>query len=217
MLRPSLVAPAVAVALVTALASCASQEGVGPLPDVTIGITADVSATSVATIVVQVTATDIPTALVFNIPIVNGVASGTITVPAGSNRTILIRGYDAGGVATHSGSVTLSVQAGSNPAVSIVLTPLTGDVPITASLGQFVVTVAPSSATLAIAGTKQLTATIKDTQGNTVSGVVSWATLNPGVATVDAAGLVTATGAGNTTISAVFNGVTGIATITVTP
>jgi uncharacterized protein YjdB len=171
----------------------------------------------VATIVVQVTATDIPTALVFNIPIINGVASGTVTVPAGSNRTIMIRGFDAGGVVTHSGSVTLNVQAGTNPAVSIVLTPLTGDVPITATLGQFVVTVSPPSANLSIAGTTQLSATIKDTQGNTVNGVVSWATLNPGVATVDASGLVTGTGAGSTTISAVFHGVTGVATVTVGP
>ncbi len=217
MLRHRIVSAAVAVAFVAALAFCADPGGVGPLPDASIAITADVSATSVATIVVQVTATDIPTALVFNIPIVNGVASGTITVPAGSNRTIIIRGYDAGGVQTHSGSVTLNVQPNANPPVSLVLTPLTGDVPITAALGQFVVTVTPSSANLSIAGTAQLAATIKDTQGNSLTGVVAWATLNPGVATVDASGLVTATGAGSTTISAVFHGVTGIATVTVAP
>lgn len=208
----------VSVVFLAALASCSGQGGVGPPPsEATIGITADVTGTSVATIVVRVTATDIPSALVFNIPIVNGVANGTITVPAGSNRTITIRGFDAGGVETHEGSVTLSVQAGANPAVSLVLTPLTGDVPITASLGQFVVTVTPPSANLSVAGTVQLAAAIKDTKGNPVSGVIAWATLDPGVATVDATGLVTATGTGSTTISAVFHGVSGIATITVGP
>ena len=218
MFRHHLVSPAVSVAFLAALASCSGPGGVGPPPpEARIGVTADVSGTSIATLVVRVTATDIPSALVFNIPIVNGVANGTITVPAGSNRTITIRGFDAGGVETHEGSATLSVQAGTNPAVSLVLTPLTGDVPITASLGQFIVTVAPASASLSVAGTRQLAAAIKDTKGNPVSGVVAWATLDPGVATVDTTGLVTATGAGSTTISAVFHGVTGIATITVGP
>ena len=220
MLRHRLVSPVVSVAFLAALASCSGQGGVGPPPpppDANIAIIADVSGTSIATLVVRVTATDIPNALVFNIPIVNGVATGTITVPAGSSRTITIRGFDAGGVETHEGAVTVSVQAGSNPSVSLVLTPLTGDVPITATLGQFVVTVTPPSANLSAAGTVQLAAAIKDTKGNSVSGVVAWATLDPGVATVDAAGLVTATGAGSTTISAVFRGVTGIATITVGP
>src|SRR5689334_578904 len=115
MLRHRLVSPAVSVGFLVALASCSGPGGVGPPPpEATIGITADVSGTTVATIVVRVTASDIPTALVFNIPIVNGVATGTITVPAGSNRTITIRGFDAGGVETHEGSVTLSVQAGTN-------------------------------------------------------------------------------------------------------
>src|SRR2546422_8068594 len=77
---------------------------------------------------------DIPTALIFNIPIAGGVASGTIAIPAGSNRTIAIRAYDAGGGETHSGSVTVSLQPGANPTIAIVLTPLTGDVPIEVTL-----------------------------------------------------------------------------------
>jgi uncharacterized protein YjdB len=89
--------------------------------------------------------------------------------------------------------------------------------PITATLGNYVVTVTPSSPGLSVNGTVQLTANIKDSNGNPVTGVVTWATHDPGVATVNSAGLVTATGAGTTTISAVYQGVSGAATVTVTP
>jgi hypothetical protein len=170
-----------------------------------------------ATIVANVTAPDIPTMLVFNIPIVNGTATGTITIPAGSNRTITLRAYDTGGVETHNGSVTVTILPGTNSNIAILLTPLTGDLPITVTLGTVSVTVTPPSATLSVAGTTPLSAAIQDAQGHPITGVVAWATQHPGIATVDAAGLVTATGVGTTSISAVFRGVTGTATITVTP
>jgi hypothetical protein len=207
------------VACVTALVSCGDQSTVNPPPGTTatLSVTADLSGTLVATVVVDVSAADIPTVLVFNIPIVNGVASGTFTIPAGSNRTIVIRGFDAGGVQTHTGTVTATVQAGSNASLSLILTPLTGDLPITATLGHYVVTVTPPASSLAVNGTVQLAATIKDSNNNPVVGVVSWATKHPGVAIVDGTGLVTATGAGTTTITAVYQGVAGTATITVTP
>ena len=62
---------------------------------------ADVSGTAVATVVVEVTAPDIPAPLVFNFIVTDGIASGTITIPAGTGRTITIRAFDAGGVETH--------------------------------------------------------------------------------------------------------------------
>jgi len=192
--------------------------------DAFLAVRADVSGTLIAVVVVQVTAPDITTPLVFNIPITAGVASGTITIPAGSSRMITLRAYDAGGVLTHTGSATVNIQEGTDPTLSIVLTPLTGDLPITATLGSFVVTVTPALDSLGLPGnsrghplTAQHTATIRDTQGNPTSGTVTWATLNPGVAVVSSSGLVTATGLGTTTISAVFHGVTGTATVIVTP
>jgi uncharacterized protein YjdB len=171
----------------------------------------------VATVVADVTAPDVPTTLVFNIPILGGVAQGTITVPAGSNRTIALRAFDAGGVETHDGSITLTIQPGTNPTLSMALRPLTGDLPVHATLGSFTVTVTPSANTLAIGSTVHLTAAITDWNGNPTTGTVSWATDNPGVASVDASGLVTAEGGGNTTISATFAGVAGTATVNVAP
>ncbi len=216
MLRSRLSSLLVTLGFLTVLAACGPNT-VGPPGDGTLVINANLTGTMVATVVADVTAPDIPTMLVFNIPIVNGIATGSITVRAGSNRTVTLRAYDAAGVETHSGSTTLTIQPGTNPTMAIVLTSLTGDLAITVTLGSFRVTVSPPSANLAIAGTVQLSATIQDAKGNPTTGIVSWATHDPGVATVDGTGLVTATGAGTTSISAVVQGVTGIATITVGP
>src|SRR5881396_225906 len=144
---------------------------------------------------------------------VNGVAAGPISVPAGSNRTITLRAYDAGGVETHAGSVTLSIRPGTNPPIVIVLTPLVGDVPITVTLGSFSVTVAPATATLAAEDTVQLTATVLDANNNPVPVQVAWATLNAAVATVATdgpqTGRVTGVGPGQTTVFAVYGGIAG--------
>ena len=205
-----------ALASVLVLGACGGSVDPGPGHG-TLIVRADVSAAAVATLVAEVTAADIPTALTFNIPITAGVASGTITVPAGSNRTVALRAYDAGGILTDSGSVTLNIQPGTNPTVAITLTPLTGDQQIVVTLGSLAIAVTPSSTTVRIGGTVQLSASITDWNGHPITGTVSWATKNPGIATVDATGLVTGTGVGNTTIAATFRGATGTATVNVTP
>src|SRR5881409_3035590 len=128
MLRSRLTSLLVTLGFLTVLASCA-QNPVGPPREATLVISANLTGTMVATVVADVTAPDIPTMLVFNIPIVNGIATRSITVPAGSNRTIALRAYDAAGVETHSGSATVTIQPGTNPTMAIVLTPLTGDLP----------------------------------------------------------------------------------------
>ena len=69
-----------------AFGSCLQREpaGVeGRAVQTTLFIRAALTGTTVATVVVEVTAPDIVTPLVFNIPSVNGVAAGAITVPAG--------------------------------------------------------------------------------------------------------------------------------------
>jgi hypothetical protein len=218
-----------ALVSVMVLTACAAGDVTTPPgSEARLVVRAELSGTAVATVVVEVTAPDITTPLVFNIPIVAGVASGTVTIPAGSNRTVAIRAYDAGGVETHSGSITITVQAGSNPSISITLAPLSGGVEIHATLGSFAVVVTPPSNTLSVRGsgglltTVPLTATILDEQGRTVTDTVSWATHDPGVASVsgnDAAtpGLVAAVGVGQTEILATYHGAVGSAAITVGP
>ena len=210
-----------AALLFVSAGSCLPREPAGvDGRQTTLFISATLTGTTVAMVVVDVTAPDIPTPLVFNIPTVDGVAAGTITVPSGANRTITLRAYDAGGVETHAGSVTRSIQPGTNPAIAIVLLPLTGSVPITVTLGSYSVTVAPAAVTLAPGDTVRLTATVLDGDGNPVAGQVAWATLAPAVATVVSTGQHTGrasgVGPGLTTIVAVFGGIAGPATITVT-
>jgi hypothetical protein len=203
------------------LAACSSGDVTRPSGgQASLIVHVNVAGTAIATVVVDVSAPDIPTPLVFNFPVTGGVAGGTITIPAGSNRAIDIQAFDAGGVGTHTGSRTITVQAGSNPGISITLNPLTGDVPIEATLGSFAVTVTPTSNTLSLAGseTVQLAAAVLDAQGQTVSAAaVTWATHDPGIASVNATGLVSAVGVGETNIFATFQGAVGSAAITVTP
>src|SRR3989440_3240384 len=202
--------PATFAALL-ALGACIPHDLTEPPADrATLVVRADVSAAAVASLVVEVTAPDITTLLVFNIPIANGVASGSITLPAGSNRTITMHAFDAGGVETHRGATTATIRAGTNPTISLVLTPLAGDAPINATLGSFVVTVTPGADTLPIAGTAALTASIVDASGNPVIDRAVWATLNPGIATVASTGdrtaQVTAVGPGTPSGVASFGG-----------
>jgi uncharacterized protein YjdB len=80
------------------------------------------------------------------------------------------------------------------------------------------VTVAPATATVLVTQTKQFTATTKDAQGNTLTGrLVTWASSNTNVATVDATGLATAKTLGTATITATSEGKSGTATLTVNP
>jgi hypothetical protein len=203
------------------LASCLSEptDNGRRSPEARLLLRADLSSTAVAILVAEVTAADIPTPLIFNIPVAGGVASGTITIPAGADRTIAIRAYDAGGVETHSGSVTVSLQPGANRPIAITLTPLTGDVPIEVTLGSFAVIVTPATDSLLIGDTLNLTATILDANGTPVPGQVVWGALSPRAASVVSTGTqtarVTAIRPGRTTIVATYGGTAGPAAVAV--
>ena len=80
------------------------------------------------------------------------------------------------------------------------------------------VEVAPATAELAALGqTVQLTATVRDQNGGVMSGAsVTWTSGDAAVATVDAAGLVTAVATGAATINATSGSASGSAEVTVT-
>lgn len=75
------------------------------------------------------------------------------------------------------------------------------------------VSVAPSSASIDVGGTVQLTATASPPKS---AATFSWSSSNAAVATVSSNGLVTGVGAGTATIGATAGGVTGTSAITVT-
>ena len=79
------------------------------------------------------------------------------------------------------------------------------------------VEVTPRQVTLAALGnTAELTARVLDAQGNEIPGeAVSWYSRSPEVATVDAAGMVTAVANGRAKVVASASGVSGVTTVTV--
>jgi uncharacterized protein YjdB len=80
------------------------------------------------------------------------------------------------------------------------------------------VSVTPSSPTIGVNGTVQLTAILKDANGGDLSGrVVTWETSASGTATVSESGLVTGIAAGQATITARSEGRSGSTTVTVQP
>ena len=79
------------------------------------------------------------------------------------------------------------------------------------------VDVAPASASVAVGGTVQLTATARNAEGEPLAGFpFTWTSDAPAVATVSAAGVVTGVGAGSATITATTDGKSGTASVTVT-
>jgi hypothetical protein len=154
--------------------------------------------------------------LAFNIPLVNGVATGSITVPAGPQRVIMVRAYN-GVTETHRGSVTTDIAVGANPTVTITLVPLVGDVTVSVSIGTTIVIVRPAIATLGVGDTLRMSAEVRDQNGGLVTGRVRWATLNPGRASVDTLGLVTMRDTGEVQIVATYGTVGGSAKLSGTP
>jgi trimeric autotransporter adhesin len=116
-------------------------------------------------------------------------ASGAVTGVAGGTATIV---------------ATVEGQAGS--AAITVLAPVAS------------VSVTPGTVALTVGGTQQLTALARDAAGGTLSGrTVTWSSGAPGVATVSAAGVVTAVAPGTAAVTATVEGQSGTVTVTVTP
>jgi hypothetical protein len=79
------------------------------------------------------------------------------------------------------------------------------------------VTVSPPSASVAPGGTAALEATVKDQNGNVMTGqTVTWSSNNTAAATVSSSGVVTGVAAGSATITATSSGKTGTSSISVT-
>ena len=78
------------------------------------------------------------------------------------------------------------------------------------------VSIALDLTTIAVGGHAQATATMRDANGNVLTGrTVTWASENPSLATISSSGYVTAVAAGTATITATAEGVIGAATLTI--
>lgn len=186
-----------------------------------LGFALNVAGTEIRTLVVEVTAADIASRLVFNVAVQNGTASGTIAVPAGAARTLTLRAYDAQGTLTHEGSATVDVKPGSNPPVSVTLVARPGHLPITVGFGSYVVHVWTDAVVPAggIEPTQSylLSAEVRGVDGTPVPGAgVRWASADPSVATVTEGGWVTGHRAGTAEVVATYEGYGGSILVNVT-
>lgn len=170
------------------------------------------------------------------------VASVTVTPPTatvivGQTVTLAAKTFDGGGgeltgravtwSSSNTGIATVSqagVVSGVAPGVATITatsegksgsSTVTVNAPAPAPVNS--VTVDPTSVSLTTGGTRQVTATPRDAQGNALTGrAVTWQSANTNVATVSAAGLITAVAPGNTTVTATSEGKSGSVAVTVT-
>lgn len=199
------------------LAIACVPEPVGPgVESAQLFVTANVSQTSVTQLVITVSAADIPVPLVFNLTASGGTASGTLLLPPGQARGIVVQAFDATGLVTHDGGDTVDVVAGPNPPLTIVLLPRGGQQPIVVVIGSITIQVTPGVAGANVSSTVQLTAQILGPGNVPVSGPVVWASTNPAIASVSSSGLVTALRSGTVLIVATAYGSAGTSSFTST-
>lgn len=123
------------------------------------------------------------------------------------------------GVATSSGYIVTGVTQGTS-VVTAAFGAISAEITVTVTAPVVnAVTVTPSSATIAIGGTQQFTATAHYSDGSSAipASGVSWSAFCvPSCATIDTAGLATGTAAATALITATFSGKIAYASLTVT-
>lgn len=206
-----------AIAL-AALASCGDLQGpsAAPSPVALPFRVAFAPELNVATVVVTVTGARIDPALVFNFPVVNDTAQGSMVIPAGADRLIVAQGFDSSSVEVLRGQRTVNVATGTNPAVVLVMSPLTGSVPVTAVIGNVTLSLTAATSSVRAGGTIALTAEVRDEANNVVSVPVLFAVSRPPAAQVRTDGLLTALDTGTVIVTATALGRSASSVVNVT-
>ncbi len=144
----------------------------------------------------------------------DGTIQDVTTSATWSSTSNVVATVDATGLATGTGAGNATITAqwsgvSSNASLAV----------SSATVTMQSIAVSPYSSSIGVGATQQMYATASYSDGSTqdLTNSVSWTSSNTGVATVSASGLATAVGSGSVTITAMNNGVSGTATITVAP
>ena len=119
----------------------------------------------------------------------------------------------------NSGGLATSVSEGSTT-IAAALNGISGTASLTVTAPELVsIAVTPTPVSVALGQTQQFTATGTYTNNTTqnLTATATWTSSNQAVATINSAGLATSVSEGSTTIAAAMSGVTGTASLTVTP
>jgi hypothetical protein len=111
----------------------------------------------------------------------------TLTVRAGSDRRVVVTGFDAAGIATHRGETTVSVRAGNNPPVTLPVDPLQGTLELVVTFRNARVVVGDTTPrTLSVRDTAAVSAIAVAPDGSVIAPAnVSWGSTNPAVCRVE--------------------------------
>ena len=163
------------------------------------------------------------------------VTPSTLTLDAGQSGTLTATPLDNNGapgtggrvqwassdaaVATVSGDGLVTGVSAGVASITATIAGRTGSAVVTVRAGVASVAVTPANAAITIGGQPvQLTAEPRNAAGAPVAGRTAvWSSGNPAIATVTAAGLVTAVAQGTTTVTATVDGAAGAASIQVLP
>jgi hypothetical protein len=191
--------------------ACSSNSDGGPLgrvmpSNVTMNF---LTSATIRAVIVEVTGPGINPPIFANFPIGNtSVATGTLAIPAGTARRIVVSAMDTSGVITHRADTTITIVPGTNPNLQLWLEPLVGTFGITVSFGGIRLVV-PDTTTrnVTVGDVMTIQAHALRANSDTVpSASLMWASNNLAVATVQA-GRVTFHRVGEAIITVSFNGI----------
>jgi uncharacterized protein YjdB len=140
----------------------------------------------------------------------NNVLTGRAVTWSSSNTGISTVSASGLVTAVAAGTATITATSETKTGTSAITVSAPASVPVAS------VTVSPSTASLLVGSTAQLSATTRDANNNILTGrIVTWSSSNTGISTVSTSGLVTAVAPGTATITATSETKTGTSAITV--
>jgi len=186
--------------------ACASDAPTAPARPAEVVVNFLTPAT-VRRVTIQVSGPGISPPVVVNMTVgADSIASGSLTLSAGSARRFVVTAVDSAGVTTHRADSTITLLEGPNPPLALRLDPLPSSVGITVTFGGVRVTADTATRTVASGSTITLSANALTPSGASVpADSLQWGTSNPAIATV-VAGVVTGVSAGTATIVVSYRG-----------
>ncbi|MGZ3374574.1 MAG: Ig-like domain-containing protein [Gemmatimonadaceae bacterium] len=137
----------------------------------------------------------------------NNVLTGRVITWKSSNSAVSTVGSSGLVTAVAAGNATITATSETKTGTAAIIVSTPAPAPVAT------VSVSPASSSLIVGATVQVSATLRDAGNNVLTGrVVTWASANPSIASVNSTGLVSAVGAGSTTITATSETKTGTAT-----